>query len=193
MGYFSKIFATVALLQFQVLIAFASPEPPFELPQASELRKIRSAIMYTEKGNVYFELYPDEAPWHVANFKFLADRGFFKNMRFHAHVPDRLIQAGRPKLSEVKGYNYVLPAEFNPHLNEAGALGMARKPDRLNPDRNSLGTEFHILVSDAPRLDGAYTVFGKVIRGMKVVENLEKGDVIKNIVVFIRPSGSARR
>jgi hypothetical protein len=71
-----------------------SQEPPFDLPPKGEVLKIRSAILETSKGKVYLELFPEEAPWHVANFKYLADKGFYKNLTFLFAHPDYLIPGG---------------------------------------------------------------------------------------------------
>lgn len=165
----------------------AETEPPFELPKRSELAKIRSAIIYTEKGNLYFELFPEDAPWHVANFKYLADKSFYKGLSFHLHYPGYVIQGGSPDGKPASGPGYDLPPEFSKQPNDAGALGMARKPDFVNPERRSNGSQFHIILSDSPHMDGSYTVFGKMIKGSDVLKKLEKGDRIKDIKVFIRP------
>lgn len=167
--------------------AGADSEAPFLLPEASELRKLRSAIIYTSKGNLYFELYPEDAPWHVANFKYLADKGFYRGLKFHLFYPDYILQGGSPDGKAAGGPGYDLPAEFSTRPNEYGALGMARKPDYVNPARRSNGSQFHILLADAPHMDGSYTVFGKLLKGSDVLKKLGKGDTIKDITVFVRP------
>jgi cyclophilin family peptidyl-prolyl cis-trans isomerase len=168
-------------------LAFADADPPFKLPPASELAKLRSAIVYTDKGAMYFELFPEDAPWHVANFKYLADKGFYKNLKFILFYPGYVIQGGSPNGSLMGGPGYELPPEFSKRLNEEGALGMARKPDYVNPSRNSNGSQFHILLSESPHMDGSYTVFGKLIKGADVLKSLKKGDTIKDVKVFVRP------
>jgi len=176
--------------------AYADTEPPFELPARPEILKIRSAILETSQGSLYFELLPEEAPWHVANFKYLADKGFYTGLTFHLYMPGYLIQGGDPKSDGSGGPGYVLPAEFSQRNHRYGALGMSRVPDgygkkkrALNPQRNSNGSQFHILLGDAPHMDGRYTVFGKLTAGHEVLARLRKGDTIKKLTVYIREGG----
>jgi cyclophilin family peptidyl-prolyl cis-trans isomerase len=177
------------------LPAFAT-EQPFELPQKSEVLKIRSAIVETSKGKLFIELFPEEAPWHVANFKYLADKGFFRNLSFHFAQKDYLIQGGDPLGNGRGGPGYDLPAEFSGRNHTLGTVGMARKPDvdaktgkRANPERRSNGSQFHILLADAPHMDGHYTVFGKVVGGFDTLKHLRAGDRIIKVTVFIREGG----
>lgn len=161
-------------------------EPPFSLPSEKALGRISSAIIATEKGNLFFELYPREAPWHVANFKHLADRGFYQGTQFHIYFPDYIIQGGSPKGNPRATIGYSLPAEFSEIQHRYGTLGMARKADDLNPQRRSDGSQFHILLRDVPELDGSLTVFGKLIRGFDVLEKLRKGDRIQDVKVYVK-------
>lgn len=177
-------------------VAYADSEPPFELPARPEILKIRSAIMETSHGSLHFELLPEEAPWHVANFKYLADKGFYNGLTFHLYMPGYLIQGGDPKGNGSGGPGYVLPAEFSERNHRCGTLGMSRVPDgyskkkrALNPQRNSNGSQFHILLGDAPHMDGRYTVFGKLAAGHDVLARLRKGDTIKKLTVYIREGG----
>jgi peptidyl-prolyl cis-trans isomerase B (cyclophilin B) len=174
----------------------AETEPPFELPPRKELLKIRSAIIDTPKGRLYFELFPEEAPWHVANFKYLADKKFYDNLSFHLFEPGYLIQGGDPRGDGFGGPGYSLPGEFSPRNHRFGTLGMARKPDGydskkrlVNPQRVSSGSQFHILLTEAPHMDGRYTIFGKLVGGRAILERLGKGDTIKSVTVFIREGG----
>jgi cyclophilin family peptidyl-prolyl cis-trans isomerase len=176
--------------------ASAEHEPPFELPARSEVLKIRSAILETSQGKLYFELLPEEAPWHVANFKYLADKGFYNGLSFHLYMPGYLIQGGDPRGNGSGGPGYVLPAEFSERNHRFGTLGMARIPDgytkkkrALNPQRNSNGSQLHILLADAPHMDGRYTVFGKLTAGQDVLARLRKGDSITKLTVYIREGG----
>lgn len=185
-------FATVYLLSAS---AFAK-EPPFSLPPKAEVLKIRSAIVETSKGKLFIELFPEEAPWHVANFKYLADKGFYANLSFHFAQKDYLIQGGDPLGNGRGGPGYDLPAEFSDRNHSMGTVGMARKPDvdektgkRANPERRSNGSQFHILLTDAPHMDGHYTVFGKVVGGFDTLKELRKGDRIGKVTVFIREGG----
>lgn len=174
----------------------AAKQPPFDLPPKGEVLKIRSAILETSQGKVFIELFPEEAPWHVANFKYLADKGFYKELSFFIYKPDYLIQAGDPQGTGKGGPGYDLPAEFSARHHIRGTLGMARKPDvdarsgkRANPERRSNGGQFHILLGDAPHMDGQYTIFGKVVGGFEALDRLRRGDRIIKLTVFIREGG----
>lgn len=176
-------------------LSFAK-DPPFNMPPKAEILKIRSAIVETSKGKIFIELFPEEAPWHVANFKYLADKGFYKNLSFHFAQRDYLIQGGDPLGNGRGGPGYDLPAEFSNRNHVLGTVGMARKPDvdektgkRANPERRSNGSQFHILLTDAPHMDGHYTVFGKVVGGFDTLKHLRAGDRIVKVTVFIREGG----
>lgn len=174
----------------------SAQEPPFNLPPRAEVLKIRSAILETSKGKVFIELFPEEAPWHVANFKYLADKGFYKGLAFHFSEPGYLIQGGDPKGNGRGGPGYTLPAEFSSRNHVPGTIGMARVPDKnpasgksTNPQRRSNGSQFHIVLAEAPHMDGHYTVFGKVVGGFDTIQELRKGDEITGLTVFIREGG----
>ena len=175
------------LLSHSSALSAATYEPPFALPPPFQLSKIRSAIIYTNKGDMYFELYPEEAPWHVANLKYLADKGFYRNLRFHIVQKHYIAQGGAPWGKPDGGPGYSLPPEFNFHKHEFGTLGMARKKNFLNPQRRSNGSQFHILMAENYKMDGEYTTFGKLIKGAEVLTSLEQGDIIKDVKVFVRP------
>jgi cyclophilin family peptidyl-prolyl cis-trans isomerase len=186
----------VSLLFVLVTRSAEATEPPFELPERKDILKIRSAILETSKGKLFLELFPEEAPWHVANFKYLADKGFYRNISFHLYKPEYLIQGGDPLGNGKGGPGYSLPAEFSARHHTLGTLGMARVPNTdpktgrpLNPQRRSHGSQFHILLGDAPHMDGQYTIFGKVVGGLDTLERLRAGDTILKITVFIREGG----
>ena len=192
-----KLFVLVAIILGLVAPGeVAAKDPPFELPPKAEVLKIRSAILETSDGKIFIELFPEEAPWHVANFKYLADKGFYSGLSFFIYKPDYLIQSGDPQETGKGGPGYDLPAEFSPRHHVLGTLGMARKPDvdaksgrRANPERRSNGSQFYILLGDAPHMDGQYTIFGKVIGGIEVLNRLRPGDKIIKLTVFIREGG----
>jgi cyclophilin family peptidyl-prolyl cis-trans isomerase len=178
------------------LLALADGDPPFKLPPQTELLKLRSAVIETSRGSLYFELLPEEAPWHVANFKYLADKGFYQGLRFHLYQPGYLIQGGDPKENGFGGPGYSLPPEFSTRAHKFGTLGMARKPDAynrkkqlVNPERRSSGSQFHILLAEAPHMDGRYTVFGKLVGGSETLNRLRADDTIKKVTVYVRRGG----
>lgn len=181
---------------FVALIACApgsavAKDPPYPLPEQAELNKLRSGIISTSRGELVIELYPEDAPWHVANFKYLADKGFYRNTRFHLHYENYIIQGGSPSNDPNDGPGYSLPAEFNDRRHEPGTIGMARIADSSNPQRRSNGSQFHILLSGAPQMDGSFTVFGKVVSGMEVLDQLRRGDVIEDVTVYVRKTRRA--
>ncbi len=136
-------------------------------------------VIETPKGTIRLQLYR-QTPIHRANFIKLAKEGFFNGTTFHRVVPNFVIQGGDPNSKDedplndgLGGPGYTLPAEFIPELrHEYGAVGAARQGDAINPKRESNGSQFYIVINKAgtPFLDGAYTVFGKVLEGMEVAE-----------------------
>ena len=184
-----KILLKILLITaiFPSLLAAAPQlEAPFVLPSYSEVLKLKSAVLVTNKGELHFELFPEDAPWHVANFKYLADKGFYRNRPFHLFYPDYIIQAGALRANEFRSFGYSLPPEFSERSHGLGTLGMARLPDEKNPERRSSSTQFHILLDYSSKMDKSYTVFGELTGGMDVLKQLRQGDMIKDLKVFVR-------
>jgi peptidyl-prolyl cis-trans isomerase B (cyclophilin B) len=132
------------------------------------------AVIDTKFGKIILEFYPGDAPGHVANFKKLASSGFYDGCTFHRVIPNFMIQGGDPNSKDADrandglgGPGYTINAEFNKRQHLRGILSMAR-----TPDPNSAGSQFFICVADIPHLDGQYTVFGKVIKGIEVVDQI---------------------
>ena len=121
------------------------------------------------------ELYPEYAPESVGNFTALANSGFYDGLIFHRVIPNFMIQGGDPKGIGVGGPGYCIRGEFaangvnNPVKHTYGVLSMARS---MMPD--SAGSQFFIMTSDSPHLDGQYAAFGKVLEGMDVAEDIVK-------------------
>ena len=125
-----------------------------------------------ESGGVMkAELYPDAAPNTVNNFISLAQSGFYDGTIFHRVIPGFMIQGGDPDGTGTGGPGYSIKGEFsqngfkNELIHQRGVLSMARTMD---PD--SAGSQFFVMVDDAPHLDGAYAAFGKVIEGMETAD-----------------------
>ena len=130
-----------------------------------------TATMQTNKGAIGLELYDDDAPKTVANFKKLASDGFYDGVIFHRVIQDFMIQGGDPTGTGSGGPGYQFEDEFNDHKVERGALAMA------NAGPNTNGSQFFIVTADAcPWLDGKHTVFGRVTSGMDVVDTIEQTD-----------------
>ena len=117
------------------------------------------------------ELYPETAPQSVGNFIALANSGFYDGLIFHRVIPGFMIQGGDPKGTGIGGLGYHIKGEFamngvkNPLKHTYGVLSMARS---MMPD--SAGSQFFIMTSDSPHLDGQYAAFGKVLEGMDVAD-----------------------
>jgi cyclophilin family peptidyl-prolyl cis-trans isomerase len=134
-----------------------------------------TGIINSSLGDIKVEFYPEHAPKTVDNFKELANKGFYDGLIFHRIVPDFVIQGGDPNTRNVSnrtgwgtgGPGWNLKAEFNKNKHSRGALSMARSQD---PD--SAGSQFFIVLKDSNFLDGQYTVFGRVIHGMDVVDKI---------------------
>ena len=128
------------------------------------------ATIETKKGAIVVQLFPDVAPQHVNNFIFLARQGFYDGTTFHRVIPGFMAQGGDPTGSGQGGPGYTIPAEFNaanPVPHRIGSLAMAR-----TSDPNSAGSQFYIVNADGPSatgLNGQYTVFGHVVKGLKNV------------------------
>lgn len=134
------------------------------------------AILDTSMGRIVLEFSPDVAPNHVKNFKKLGRQKFYDKTTFHRVIPGFMIQGGDPNTKDDDpnndgrgGPGYGLKAEFNSRPHVRGTLSMAR-----SADPNSAGSQFFICVARAQQLDGKYTVFGRAIEGMDVVDKIVK-------------------
>jgi peptidyl-prolyl cis-trans isomerase B (cyclophilin B) len=126
------------------------------------------ATMSTNHGPITFELFDEDAPKTVENFRTLAHKGFYDGLSFHRIISDFMIQGGCPQGTGTGGPGYEFEDEINQHKVVRGALAMA------NAGPNTNGSQFFIVTVDqAPWLDGKHTVFGKVTGGMDVVDKLE--------------------
>jgi peptidyl-prolyl cis-trans isomerase B (cyclophilin B) len=129
------------------------------------------ATITTTEGPITVELYDEDAPKTVANFKKLASDGFYDGVIFHRVIKDFMIQGGDPTGTGAGGPGYQFEDEINAHKIVRGVLAMA------NAGPNTNGSQFFIVTTDAaPWLDGKHTVFGKVTEGMDVVDKIEGTD-----------------
>ena len=126
-----------------------------------------TAIMKTTEGDIVFELFDEDAPKTVSNFKQLASQGFYDGLIFHRVIDDFMIQGGCPQGTGTGGPGYTFEDEINPHKIVRGALAMA------NAGPNTNGSQFFIVTTaEAPWLDGKHTVFGEVRDGLDVVDRI---------------------
>jgi peptidyl-prolyl cis-trans isomerase B (cyclophilin B) len=142
---------------------------------------VKKAVIETDKGNIELELFEKEAPNTVKNFEKLANSGFYNGLKFHRVIPDFMIQGGCPKGTGTGGPGYTIKCEINIKKHGTGALSMA------HAGKDTGGSQFFITHSPQPHLDGKHTVFGKVEKGMEVVNKIKQGDVMRKVTVTNTP------
>lgn len=142
--------------------------PPFSIDPTKQY----IATLETEKGNIVLQLFPDKAPLAVNSFVFLARAGWFDGVTFHRVLPGFAAQTGDPSGTGRGGPGYFFKNEINPSLkfDKPGMVGMANS----GPDTN--GSQFFITYAPASHLNGTYTIFGQVLSGMNVLEQLTPRD-----------------
>ena len=159
------ILAVVLTLALAVAIA---------VPASAQKSRKLDNMLYLElkNGRVVIELYPDAAPKHVARIKELAREKFYDGIVFHRVIPGFMAQTGDPTGTGRGGSGRKLPAEFSRELSfERGTIGMAR-----TSDPNSGDSQWFICFAPAPHLNGQYTIWGKVIEGMDLVDRIAPGE-----------------
>ena len=141
-------------------------------PMAIDPTRQYLATLHTEKGDIVIELFADKAPMAVNSFIFLAENGWFDDVTFHRVLPGFVAQAGDPSGTGYGTPGYAFKNEISSDLkyDSAGVVGMA------NAGADSNGSQFFITYAPQPTLDGGYTIFGKVIQGMDVANNLTPRD-----------------
>lgn len=148
-------------------------------------KKVR-AVVSTSSGEFTIELMPGDSPLTVDNFVQLAKRGYFRGITVHRVVPNFVVQDGDPRGDGNGGPGYQIRCEINQAPYERGAVGMALS------GKDTGGSQWFVTHSPQPHLDGGYTVFGKVVSGMEIVDGITRGDVIRDIVVTeTGPGGKA--
>lgn len=143
----------------------------------SRIGKTVRARVETDKGAFTIELLPEDAPLNVDNFAELSRAGFFKDVTFHRVVPNFVIQGGDPRGDGNGGPGYQIRCEINYLPYERGAVGMALS------GKDTGGSQWFVTHSPQPHLDGGYTVFGRVVEGMDVVDAIARGDAIRSVTI----------
>lgn len=140
---------------------------------------MKKAVIEMDKGTVEIELFDKEAPVTVDNFEKLIKEGFYDGLTFHRIISGFVAQGGCPNGNGSGGPGYTIPCETkdNPHKHERGSLSMAHRGP------NTGGSQFFIVYEPQPHLDGVHTVFGKVLKGMEIVDQTEQGDIMKKVTI----------
>jgi cyclophilin family peptidyl-prolyl cis-trans isomerase len=156
------------------------PDDPSRWDKES-VRKI--AVMEVAFGGmretVMIELFPNDAPQTVANFINRCDSGFYNGLAFHRAIEGFLVQTGDPLTSDESarekwgtgGEDKTIPAEIK-RSHRVGAVAMARRSDKVNPQRRSNGSQFYVTLGNFGALEGKYTVFGQVVSGLDVMKRI---------------------
>jgi cyclophilin family peptidyl-prolyl cis-trans isomerase len=144
------------------------------------------AVLETNYGRIVIEFFPDQAPKHVANYKGLAKDGFYDGTKFHRLIKDKIrgvaIQGGDPNTingdpstwGQGQPGQKTVPAEISNELkHERGIVSAARRGD----DKDSATSQFFICSSPEPNWDGQYTIFGRVVEGMNVVDTIVRAPI----------------
>jgi len=143
----------------------------------SRIGKTVRAVVTTSKGSFTIEFLPEAAPLTVDNFVQLAQRNYYRNVTIHRVVPNFVIQDGDPRGDGNGGPGYQIRCEINEVPYDRAAVGMALS------GKDTGGSQWFVTHSPQPHLDGGYTVFGRVVAGMDVVDKIVRGDVIQSITI----------
>jgi peptidyl-prolyl cis-trans isomerase B (cyclophilin B) len=152
-----------------------SAPPAMEIDVAKDY----AVSIETNRGTIELTLYPQHAPKTVNNFVFLANQGFYDGVKFHRVIGDFMIQTGDPTGTGRggPGYQFADECKGNPLKHERGVISMA------NAGPNTNGSQFFITHSPQPHLNGKHTVFGKVTKGLDIVDAIRQGDTITAVKV----------
>jgi cyclophilin family peptidyl-prolyl cis-trans isomerase len=134
--------------------------------------------LHTEKGDVVIQLFPNKAPITVNSFLFLARNGWYDNITFHRVLPDLYAQTGDPSGTGKGNPGYYVITEIDPSLkfDRPGVVAM------VNSGPDTSGSQFFITYAAAPDFDGKYTIFGQVLTGMEILEQLTPRDAKPDVI-----------
>lgn len=138
----------------------------------------KGTIELENGGVIEIEFFEQDAPNTVANFEKLANQGFYNGLVFHRVIPGFVAQGGCPNGTGSGGPGYTINCEINPNKHERGVLAMA------HAGKNTGGSQFYITYAPQPHLDGVHTVFGKITKGMDLVDEFKGRDKMKEVKVF---------
>ncbi|MFA5129754.1 MAG: peptidylprolyl isomerase [Patescibacteria group bacterium] len=154
---------------------------PGVLPKEQTDKRVR---ITTDKGDIVFDLLPDEGPKAASNFVYLVQHKFYDGLTFHRVEQHFVIQGGDPKGDGTGGPGYTFQNDQVNINYDRGIVAMA------NAGPNTNGSQFFIMLEDVP-LPPSYSIFGRVIQGMDVVDKITIGDVMKTITLEDKPAGKS--
>ncbi len=150
-----------------------------KIPETTKTDIDNTLYLDLEYGRVVIRMLPDIAPKHVSRIKELVRKRFYDGLTFHRVIEGFMVQGGDPLGNGTGGSGKNIPAEFTTrYSHKRGIVSMARA---MNP--NSADSQFFIVTKDAPHLDGQYTIWGYVVKGMEYVDKIKKGDIRRNGIV----------
>ena len=175
------------LLLIAALLVTGCATPPRSAGTGPQVAVMLIKVRKEKKPQrIVIELKEDAAPLTVTNFKNLVSRHYYDGMRFHRVFPHQLLQTGDPKSrhgeterSGTGGPGYTIPPEIR-LKHDAGAVATSRLADAINPTRLSNGSQFYICIEPMPDLNGQYTVFGRVIEGLDLLDAISGVPVNSN-------------
>ncbi|MBG7617028.1 MAG: peptidylprolyl isomerase [Chloroflexi bacterium] len=136
-----------------------------------------TATIETAKGSLVLDLFTKDVPITVNNFVFLAREGFYDGTTFHRVISGFMAQGGDPTGTGAGGPGYRFADEFTVNKHDSGTLSMA------NSGPNTNGSQFFITYAPQPHLDGRHSVFGKLVKGMDILESIKQCDAIVKIII----------
>jgi len=181
-GGLSRITGIILVLAILPLMSCAGTTPKPKTYSAPPSMIIDTSKQYiatieTNRGDLVLELFAGDVPVTVNNFVFLAREGFYDGLTFHRVIADFMIQGGDPTGTGTGGPGYTFADEFTEHTHVTGALSMA------NAGPNTNGSQFFITYNPQHHLDGHHSVFGQLIEGTDVLNQIEQGDTMTRITI----------
>jgi len=137
-----------------------------------------TVVLQTTRGTIKYKFYTKDAPKTVHRIAELISKGFYNDLTFHRVVPGFVVQGGDPTGTGAGGSGVKLAAEFNSRKHVLGTVSMARAMDP-----NSADSQFYIMLGTHTHLDGQYTVFGQVVSGQDVVNQIKQGDRMVKVTI----------
>lgn len=148
------------------------------IPVDEKMMSLTEAVIKTRYGNIVFKFYPKQAPVTTKRIMDLIKQGFYNGLTFHRVIPGFVAQGGDPTGTGTGGSGQNIKAEFNNLQHIEGTIAMAR-----SQDPNSADSQFYISLNRLPHLDGKYTIFGQVVKGLDLIHKIKKGDKIISLTL----------